>query len=333
MRTHKGSLLLELLLTTLLASIILTMLYQLYRTVFRNIEYIKHDNNMQIEKLTALYNIQSDAFQIILPPITEEIYKTYNSYKKKASTNIQEENSLKKETQDTDKNREKEKKELEKNIQKLNKFIPTIETTENKIIVSWITARSLFSKELFSKVSYIFKKTKFSYQDQPIYTLYRKETPLDQTYTLEDKEKEYKLISSIINPDISCIFQTFNADKEKKDVSESKEKKVEEKRKFSQWKERKTFEKKTKTDVLTLENFSESVLMPQTLRINGNILSNDKKKATDFLFTINFPPADFAFELFLDQKEDILEKKSRTQQAIPTSFSVASGPQEEKKGT
>jgi hypothetical protein len=157
MKKYKGSLLLELLLTTVLASVILTMLYKLYRTVFQSVEYVKIDNNFQIEKLTALYNIESDAFQLILPSEIEELYKKYIIYKKK-SPNSESENKKVKEP--IDKNSEKEKKELEKNIQKLNKFIPTIEKIDEKIIISWITQRALFTKELFSKVTYTFKKQK-----------------------------------------------------------------------------------------------------------------------------------------------------------------------------
>lgn len=302
MKKYKGSLLLELLLTTVLASVILTMLYKLYRTVFQSVEYVKIDNNFQIEKLTALYNIESDAFQLILPSEIEELYKKYIIYKKK-SPNSESENKKVKEP--IDKNSEKEKKELEKNIQKLNKFIPTIEKTDEKITISWITQRALFTKELFSKVTYAFKKTKDIFENQPIYIFYRKETPLDATYTLQSEEKEYKLIGSIINPEVTSIFSVAHEEETPKEPPSSKEKKKnDESNKFSTWKKERKFETKVKTDPLDLENFGADTLVPQTLIIKGEILAENKKKRTDLFITVNFPCADFAFEVFLNQKPD-----------------------------
>lgn len=320
MKKYKGSLLLELLLTTVLASVILTMLYKLYRTVFQSVEYVKIDNNFQIEKLTALYNIESDAFQLILPSEIEELYKKYIIYKKK-SPNSESENKKVKEP--IDKNSEKEKKELEKNIQKLNKFIPTIEKIDEKIIISWITQRALFTKELFSKVTYTFKKTKDIFENQPIYIFSRKETPLDATYTLQSEEKEYKLIGSIINPEVTSIVSVAHEEETPKEPPSPKEKKTDELNKFSTWKKERKFENKVKTDPLDLENFGTGTLIPQTLIIKGEILAENKKKRTDLFITVNFPCADFAFEVFLNQKPD---EQNTPKMTVPTGTETSFAP-------
>lgn len=317
MKKCKGSLLLELLLTTLLASVILTMLYKLYRIVFQSVEYVKIDNNFQIEKLTALYNIESDAFQIIIPSEIEELYKKYILYKKK-SPNRESENKKIKEP--TDKNTEKEKKELEKNIQKLNKFIPTIEKTDQKITISWITQRVLFNKEFFSKITYTFLKTKHMAENEPIYTLYRKETPLDATYTLQEEEKEYKLISSLINPEVTFIVPTSHESEIPKELTSPKEKKNDEPNKFLTWKKERKFENRNKTEPLDLENFETFTLIPQTLIIKAEMLAENKKKSTDLFFTINFPSADFAFEVFLNQKPDEQSPAKPARTGTETSF-------------
>ncbi len=317
MKKCKGSLLLELLLTTLLASVVLTMLYNLYRIVFQSVEYVKIDNSFQIEKLTTLYNIESDAFQLIIPSEIEELYKKYILYKKKLPNRELENKKIK---EPTDKNTEKEKKELETNIEKLNKFIPTIEKTDQKITISWISQRVLFNKELFAKITYTFLKTKHIIENEPIYTLYRKETPLDATYTLQEEEKEYKLISYLVNPEVTFIVPISHESETPKELTSPKEKKNDEPNKFLTWKKERKFENRTKTNPLNLENFETFTLIPQTLIIKAEILAENKKKRTDLFFTINFPFTDFAFEIFLNQKPDEQSPVKSTRTETENSF-------------
>ncbi len=301
------------------------MLYQLYRTVFKSIEYIRIDNHLQIEKLTFLYHLESDAFNIILPSTTEDLYKKYISYKKKSSSekeiNQNRETHQKKTIKDT-KQIEKEKKELENDIEKLNAFVPTIEQDEKKIIISWITQRSLFHKELFSKVSYIFEKTTLTHEGNPIYKAYRKETPLTSSYELAETGKKYTIISFMTKPEIFFVKQDYKEEDNEKKIDKNDLKKAKKPSRgnlFSEWKKKKLFETKKNTEKITIDNLLAETIMPQSMIISGEILSENKKKRNYYRFTINFPPSDYAFNLFLSEKDNPETQKDITPTSVPQS--------------
>ena len=313
MKKNKGALLIEFLLSSLLSSIILVVAYQLYQTAFKNIDYMRTDSTFQIEKLITLYNLEADALQIVLPNDIEELCQKIIAYKKKnPSENTAIENQKKpaspgvtEKNKGGDEKQEKEKKAIERNIEKLGLFIPTLKKNQEEIIISWITQRKLLHKELFSKVFYIFKKIK-GQNKKNCYALYRKEVPINAAYELikNDREKEYKFISYIEDLEVAFLSalteQEKNETAHKEELTDTKVKKNDkQKSPFFEWEKKKTFITQSASEEITLENILSTPFVPYLLIISGDITTAEGGKKMDINLKISFPISDYLLNVFL----------------------------------
>lgn len=79
---HKtqGFLLFEFLLTSLLASALLIIVYQSYQTANKGVQYIKNNADFEMQKILLLYQLELDSMHIVIPHFVYDLYPRIKDY-------------------------------------------------------------------------------------------------------------------------------------------------------------------------------------------------------------------------------------------------------------
>jgi competence protein ComGC len=290
-KKDKGFLLLEFLVTSLLASFLLIIIYQAYQTAHKGVQYVRYAADFQMQKNLFLYQLELDSLHIIIPDF---IYDLYPLFKKKFKDN--EDDKDKKEKKE-DKIDEKEKKELEKNFKEASVFFPEAKNTLEEKYISWVSSRKILGKSELVKVTYLFKITEKIYKEKKLYRFYRREDIIESDFSIKKKGNEYSFISYVLDPDIVIIMPKIemneNKENKEKDNKDSDDK-------FLAWVQKPLFKVEKELLKFDISQMTKKIIIPFTVIFNGIMVSYDLSKERDLSVTVSFPIADYAMQVLLN---------------------------------
>lgn len=291
-----GFLLFEFLISSLLASTLIIIIYQSYKTTNTGVQYIKNNADFEIQKLLLIYHMELDAMHIMIPDFIYELYPKIKNYFNKNNQNTNEKNNK------NDENDEN-KKMLTKDFALGSIFFPELINTPEEIKISWISSRKVLHKNALVKINYIFRSTNTEYKNKKLYKLYRREDALDEDYSITTNGTEYIFITYILDPEISFIMPKI-IDNESDNTDKNN--------KYIEWKSQQTFINKNSLKKIDFNNMHKEAFMPFSLLINGIILPYNLSKELPLNVIINFPIADYALQILL-----YTEKNSDSQNSSP----------------
>lgn len=279
---HKsnGFLLFEFLITSLLASTLLIIIYQSYRTANTGVQYIKNNADFQMQKILLQYQLELDSMHIFIPDF---VYELYPKIKKYLNNQIEGENNA------VNKNDDNTKKTLDKEYKLASIFFPELKHTQEEIKISWISSRKILGKSSFVKINYIIKLTDKIYKEKKLYRLYRREDTLEKDYSIKKIGNEYTFITYIANPEVHFIMPKIITNTEKSN-----------KNKFFTWSENPLFIAEEKTTEINLKNMNTKPIIPFTLLIHGTIVAYNFSKELDIQINASFPIADYALQILFN---------------------------------
>jgi hypothetical protein len=297
---RNGFLLFEFLITSLLASTLLIIIYQSYRTANTGVQYIKNHADFQMQKILLQYQIELDSMHIFIPDFIYDLYPKINKY-------------LDNEKKDN-KSEDYTKKKLDQECKLASIFFPELSHTPEEIKISWISSRKILGKSSFVKINYIIKLTEKTYKEKKLYRLYRREDTLEKDYSIKKIGNEYTFITYIANPEIHFIMPKIVINQEKPNNN-----------KFFTWSENPLFIAEEKTTEINLKNMNKKPIIPFTLLINGIMVAYNFSKELDLEINTNFPIADYALQILLNndtEKTPINTNNENKDKKTTDSFAV-----------
>ncbi len=318
---QRGSLLIDLLLGTSLASMMFLMLYQAYNSINKSTRAIKNTAIIESERSVFAHHMYQDVLSISFPVDIETFYTSINVLIKneKQHDAVQKEDSSS--TSDKKDKEEKEKKRQEKIFNSFLHYIPRLEKKENNISLSFVSTRQLLSSQLHDKeslITYSFEKIKMLGNNHSVFVLKRYE----KLFNGKDKKQPhgYTLLSCVEDPDITLIRGVMPAKKQDESESQQKNKneqnkeeqkglkKEEKKTCFQEWKENPHFETVQELNSKTPEECIK-YSMPYAIVIQGLLLSQDGKKRIPFTYVFSVPIAEFQCSVNCDYEELLKQYK------------------------
>jgi hypothetical protein len=292
---HKtnGFLLFEFLITSLLATTLLIIVYQSYRTANQGVQYIKNNADFQMQKILFQYQLELDAMHIFIPDFIYDLYPKIKNYFNK-QTEQPTPNKTDREI-NSSQNNDNQKKKLENEFKLASIFFPELIHTAEEIKISWISSRKILGKSSFVKINYIIKLTDKRYKEQKLYSLYRREDSLEKDFSIKKNGKEYTFITYIVNPEIAFITPKINTVSEK-----SLENNKKESNDFFNWTENPLFITEQATTPIKLKDMLNRAIIPFALIINGTMIAYNFSKELDIQITAGFPIADYALQILFN---------------------------------
>lgn len=286
-----GFSLIELLVSSLIASILGTLLFTAFYQINRFVQVI--DNRTTIIEKAALVNAQleKDFSGIIVP---NEFYDRQPKTKEKAPTadaNAKKEDSQKKKNQQdkTEKSAEAEskKKPLEKIFYSINKaglLDQLTFLTTSSLQVYW-GPKAGSAKPRMVRVLYKLKENPATKDGKKSYSLIRKESPKLEFDEIE-KGLEYVLVDNVKS--LTMDYTAVLIEPEKKPAVDKGQKPAQKQeieiKQLSEWKE-KTQKEETEKD----QNQKQMPLVPQVISLDLGLWDAAKKRGTSFVFTYKVP--------------------------------------------
>lgn len=288
-----GFSLIELLVASLIASILGTLLFTAFYQINRFVPVI--DNRTTIIEKAALLNAQleKDFAGIIVPnefydrqPKTKE-KAPVETDAKKADTQKKEADQKNKKQEETEEKDQKKKKPLEKIFYSVNKggMLDQLSfLTTSSLQVYW-GPKAGSAKPRIVRVLYKLKENPTTKDGKKSYSLTRKESPKLEFDEIE-KALEYVLVDNIKS--LTMDYTAVLIEPEKKPATNRGQKPAQkpeiEIKQLSEWKE-KTQKEETEKD----QNQKQMPLVPQVISLDLSIWDKTKKRGTSFVFTYKVP--------------------------------------------
>lgn len=315
----KGSLLIELLLGTSLASMMFLMLYQAYTSLNKSAQSIRNTSKMEVQKSIFAFHAQQDIMGMFFPQDTKILYTAVNKLtekkENKKSVGKSQDSQQSEEESSADEKKEKENKKQERIFNEYKKYFPILKKTEKKITVSFVSTRQLLTKDNNQKeslITYSFEHSPVQQSNSQVYCLKRYEEKIGNEKTEKDKKKGYLLVEYVEDPSIHFIYGLIRENKEgpQEEKNELSKEKKEEKSVFDVWLENPNFEVCDSYAIEEPKDFLKKSF-PYCVMFQGVAISRDGKKKSPFSYVFSCASSEFSMYMNCNYKKllKIKEKK------------------------
>jgi hypothetical protein len=315
----KGSLLIELLLGTSLASMMFLMLYQAYTSLNKSAQSIRNTSRMEVQKSIFAFHAQQDIMAMFFPQDTKILYTAINKLTEKKENKKSEAKSQdsqqSEEENSTNEKKEKENKKQEKIFNEYKKYFPVLKKTEKKITASFVSTRQLLTKNNNQKecvVTYSFEHNPIAGLNSQVYCLKRYEEKIDNQKTDKDKKRGYSLIEYVEDPSIHFIYGIVGENKKdhEGEINKPSEEKEEEKSIFDGWLKNPNFEVCDSYAIEEPKDFLKKSF-PYCVIFQGVAISRDGKKKSPFLYVFSSVSSQFSMYMNCNYKKLLKIKEEK----------------------